>query len=220
MERGDLLLGACWNPRLESLVEGEAEPQNVLFELVVGYPSIKVLIHLSHELEHLLLCDHESHALQSLVEFVYLDELVLVDIDLIKHLFESEAFLLEHLQKVIEDVVLRDHPLLLHFELLHSLLVVHSVVLVEFPVFDDSVTVRINFLEECCNFVLLKSEVEMTTQTDLEVLKREEADSRIQTCEGLAHCLCLLDSLLDCPQHAQSLQLLLEACCNSSAIGS
>jgi hypothetical protein len=109
------------------------------------------------------------------MEFVNLNKLVFVDIDLIKHLFESETLLFEDLQQVIEDIVLCHHPFLFHFKLLHSLLVVHSVVLVEFTVFDDSVSVRIYLLEESSDLVLLESQIEMTTETNLEVLEREEA---------------------------------------------
>jgi len=72
------------------------------------------------------------------------------------------------------------------------LLVVHSVVLIELTVFDDSVTVRIYLLEESSNLVLLESEIKMTTETDLEVLESEEAYSGIQTSESLAHCHRLL----------------------------
>jgi hypothetical protein len=49
------------------------------------------------------------------MEFIDLNELVFVDIDLIKHLFESEALLFQYLQQVIEDIVLCDHPFLFHF---------------------------------------------------------------------------------------------------------
>ena len=111
------------------------------------------------------------------MEFVDLNELVFVDIDLVKHLFESEALLFEYLQQVIEDIVLGNHPFLFHFQLLHPLLVVHSIVLIEFTVFDDSVTVGIYLLEESGNLVLPESEIEMTTETNLEVLEREEAYS-------------------------------------------
>ena len=114
-EGGDHLLSAGLYSGFEGFVEVEAKPQNILFEFVIEDNAIKVLIHLPHQLKDLLLCDEEAHGLQALVEFINLNKLVLVDVDLVKHFFEGKALLLEHFEKVIKDVILSHHPVFLLF---------------------------------------------------------------------------------------------------------
>lgn len=98
LECRSLRLGSRWGPRHQGFVQRKADAQDVLLELVVGDPSIEIVVHLPHELEYLLLCDEETHTFQSLMELVDLDELVLVQVDLVEHLFESQPLLLEHLE--------------------------------------------------------------------------------------------------------------------------
>ena len=111
VERGHRLRWALRILGFEGLVDLEAERQNVLLELVVGDSSVKVVVHLSHQLEDLLLCDEEAHALEGLMEFIDFDELVFIQIDLVEHLLETQAFLPQHLEQVIKDVILGDHLL-------------------------------------------------------------------------------------------------------------
>jgi hypothetical protein len=70
----------------------------VLFELIEADSSIKVVIHLLHQLEDLLLGDYKAHTFKSLMELVNLDELIFVNINLIKHLFKCETLLLQDLE--------------------------------------------------------------------------------------------------------------------------
>ena len=112
-ESGNLLLRSITVPGLQCLVQIEAQPQDVLLELVVRYSAIEVVIHLPHQLEHLLFGDEEAHALQRLVELIHFDKLILVQVNLVEHLLESQPLLLQHLEQMVEDVVLSHHPLFL-----------------------------------------------------------------------------------------------------------
>jgi len=66
----------------------------VFTHLCIGDSTIKVFIHLSHQLEDLLLSDRESHTLKHVVELVYFDVVILIIIDLVKDLLQSQTSLL------------------------------------------------------------------------------------------------------------------------------
>jgi hypothetical protein len=78
------------------------------------------------------------------VKLIDLDKLVLVQINLVKHLFKGQALLLQHFEKVIEDVVLGHHPLFFGLQLLHSLFIVHPVEGIELGVLDHAVAISVN----------------------------------------------------------------------------
>jgi hypothetical protein len=92
--------------------------------LNVRNSAIEVVVHLPHELENLLLCDEEAHALESLMELVNLNELVLVQVNLIKHFFERQSLLLKNLEQMIKNVILGDHPFLLTLQILHPFVII------------------------------------------------------------------------------------------------
>ena len=85
-ERGYLLAGVfLLLSRLKRLVHNETKTQDMFLEFIEADATVEVLVHLSHELEHLLLSDGEAHAFKRLVELVDLDQLILVEINLIEH---------------------------------------------------------------------------------------------------------------------------------------
>lgn len=211
-------LGSCGGSRHQGFVQRKADAQDVLFELVVGNPTVEIVVHLPHELEYLLLCDEETHTFQSLVELVDLDELVLVQVNLVEHLFESQPLLLEHLEQMVEDVVVGDHPLLLQLELGDPPLVVLLVELIEFCEPYDAISILVDLEEECGYLRLPQGQVKVATESGLEILESQEANTRVKAGEGSVDGHRGLDALLDSPQHSQTLELLLEACRNPSMV--
>ena len=144
------------------------------------------------------------------MEFVDFDKLVFIEIDLVEHLLETQAFLPQHLEQVIKDVILGDHLLPLCLQLLDSLVVVHSVEGIELSLFNNSVPVGVDFQEQSSQLILLQSQVEVVAESYSEILQSNETDSGVQSLKGIAHSHGLLDALLDGLEHFQALQFLLE----------
>jgi hypothetical protein len=192
----------------------------VLLQLIVGDPSVKVVVHLPHELKNLLLGDEEAHALERLVELVYFDELILVKIYLVEHFFQSQPFLFEHFEQMVKDVVVSHHALLFLLQFGYSPLVVFLIETVELCNLDNAVSIFVDFKEECGHLWLPEREVKMATQSCLEILESQETDSRVETGEGLIDGHGSSDPLLNCSEHSQALQLLLEPCGDSSVVSS
>lgn len=59
------------------------------FQLIITDPTVKVLIHRFHKLEHLLLVDRETHPLKHIVELINFDVIVLVVINFFEDLLQS-----------------------------------------------------------------------------------------------------------------------------------
>jgi hypothetical protein len=131
---------ACFGSAFE-LFKTESKFFEVFTHFSVRDSSVKVLIHLTHQLKHLLLGNRESHSLKHIVELVYFDVVVLVIVYLVKHLLKGEASLLQYLDQVVEYLVLCFNLLPLIVKFLDFIFVVGLVETFELSKFDDAVVV-------------------------------------------------------------------------------
>lgn len=90
------------------------------------------------------------------MELLNLDEVVLVTIYLIKDLAQSQSTLVNHLEQMVKDLVLRAAVLLLLLLLYSTLDKVHSDESLKLRVLDHAVAVVVDFAEQLTNFVLFE----------------------------------------------------------------
>ena len=152
------------------------------------------------------------------MEFVHLDELVFVEIDGVKHVFQGASLLSEYFQEMIKYIVLCDHSLLLLLQCFDSFLVIFSVKVVELFILYNAVFISVDFAEKCCDFGLLESEVEVLAEACVEVLQCQEADTGVEAAECLTYRFGTCYTLLDRFEHFQTFELLLEASGDSASI--
>lgn len=138
------------------LVDIEAERLHVVVHFGVGDAAVEVVVHLAHQLVDLALCDGETHLLEQIMELLNLDEVVLVTIYLIKDLAQSQSTLVNHLEQMVKDLVLRAAVLLLLLLLYSTLDKVHSNESLKLRVLDHAVAVVVDFAEQLTNFVLFE----------------------------------------------------------------
>jgi len=75
-------------------------------QFVVGNFAIEVFIKGHHQLIHLFLGDCEAHSLKHIMELVDFNEAILVFINLVEAISESQTSLNKNFHQVIEDFIL------------------------------------------------------------------------------------------------------------------
>jgi hypothetical protein len=123
--------------------------------------SIEVFVHLAHQLEHLLLRDCESHALEHVVELVDFDVVVFVIVDLVKNLLQSKAPLLQNFDQVVENFVLCLDLLSFRMQRFDFIFIVGLIERLQFSKLNDTVFIRIDFLEQRPHLQRFQAQVEV-----------------------------------------------------------
>ena len=166
----------------------ESELVDVRAQLTVWKLAIKVLVEGHHQLVNLVLVDSEAHTLKHIMELIHLNVSILVLINLIKAVLQCETSLKEHLDQMIEDLILRVLHLTLLVDIsqaLHIVLVVEALELLEL---DHTVRINVNFVEKSSDFVILDRKVEKTGEAYVEISQAEEASLIIvHVSESLLH---------------------------------
>ena len=122
------------------------------------------------------------------MELIHLNVSILVLINLIEAVLQCETSLEEHLDQMIEDLILRVLHLALLVDIsqaLHIVLVVEALELLEL---DHTVRINVNFVEKSSDFVILDRKVEKTGEAYVEISQAEEASLIIvHVSESLLH---------------------------------
>jgi hypothetical protein len=79
------------------------------------------------------------------MEFIDFDKLIFIEINLVEHLLETQAFLPQHLEQMIKDIILRDHLFSFCLQFLDSLIIIHSVESIKLSIFNNSISIGVNF---------------------------------------------------------------------------
>jgi hypothetical protein len=79
------------------------------------------------------------------MEFIDFDKLVFIEINLVEHLLETQAFLPQHLEQMIKDIILRHHLFSFCLQFLDSLIIIHSVESIKLSIFNNSISIGVNF---------------------------------------------------------------------------
>ena len=113
------------------------------------------------------------------MELINLNVAVLVLINLIEAVLQCETSLEEHLDQMIEDLILRVLHLTLLIDIsqaLHIVLVVEALKLCEL---NHTVRINVNLVEKSSDFVVLDRKVEETGEAYVEISQAEEASLTI-----------------------------------------
>ncbi len=126
----------------------ETKSLKVLSHFSIWNPSIKILIHLTHQLEDLLLSDVESHSFEHIVELVHLNVIIFVVVNLIKHLLKSKTALFKNFYQMVKNLILSLKILPFCLELFDFVSIVSIKETLQFGKFDNTVVIRVNFLKQ------------------------------------------------------------------------
>lgn len=113
----------------------------MLSHLVVRNAAIKVLIETRHKIINLGLGDGKAHAFQQVVELFHVNVVVFIDVDLFEDILQSKAPLLQDLDQVVKNLILRVFLFAFQLKLFDYLSVVLPVEVLEFLIQQDSVLV-------------------------------------------------------------------------------
>lgn len=95
------------------------------------------------------------------MELSHFDIIVVIAVNLLEDLIESEAALMHDLEQVVEDFILGVMVISVFLLFDGSLNVVLTHELVKFVVLNNAVLVFVNLLEECSDFVLFEAHIKV-----------------------------------------------------------